>query len=339
MNLSENKYLEVSTAQANIVDSFVAPSNKIGAGAGEARLYVSSQRSSLHSDSFFNFNPSLKIGKYVVAEGLCFFSKDNLIKYLEDAKVYYEMPIADYRENIVDYYEERINTVNDLDEMNFFTIYNQNGSLDSDRFYIGSKDTLWELMRTIALPKISTLYIHKLVNSNNEDDIKYSFELFITKKSNSRHLPSIIKAETETEKSILNDTNIDATEKETLIKARKGQGEFRKNTLKIMPDCPFTGVNEPSLLRSSHIMPWAHCLSNHQRLDGNNGLILTPTYDVLFDKGLISFENDGRLLISENLTQNNIQSFNLKSNEIYDIGNTSGLKNTYLDYHRKHIFN
>lgn len=53
MNVLGNSYTNVSTAQANIVDSFVAPSNKIGGGAGEARLYVSSQRSSVHNGTFF----------------------------------------------------------------------------------------------------------------------------------------------------------------------------------------------------------------------------------------------------------------------------------------------
>lgn len=291
------------------------------------------------TELFFNFNPSNRIGKYVAAEGLCFFEKDNLIKYLEDAKVYYEMPIANYRENISQYYSERFATVTSLDDINTFSIYNQSGSLDSDRFYIGSKDPLWELMRIISLPKITTLYIHKMVNDADSSDIKYYFELFITKKKDSRYLPSITKETIKIEEAIKNDTSIDSTEKETIIKARKGQGKFRRNTLSIMPKCPFTNISEPTLLRSSHIKPWAHCLTNEQRLDGNNGLTLTPTYDVLFDKGLISFEDDGRLLVSENLKADIITALNLVPNQIYDISNSTHSKSVYLQYHRKHIFN
>ncbi|MED3602900.1 HNH endonuclease [Bacillus subtilis] len=247
------------------------------------------------------------------------------------------MPIASYREKIIDYYDARVKKVEQLNDVTTFSIYNQNGALDADRFYIGSKDEIWELMRTICLPKITTLYIHKLINIDDESDIKYFFELFITSKSKNRYLPSMAKAIKETEKAIINDTNIDKTDKETLIKARKGQGKFRKNTLSIMPCCPFTNVSEPSLLRSSHIKPWAHCLSNEERLSGYNGLSLTPTYDVLFDKGLISFEDNGKLIISEHLPDELINAFNLQRDNIYYIANDTGLKNSFLAYHREHI--
>ena len=58
-----------------------------------------------------------------------------------------------------------------------------------------------------------------------------------------------------------------------------------------------TRVDRPEHLRASHCKPWRDA-SNEERLDGDNGLLLTPTIDHLFDRGFISFESNGRLLIS-----------------------------------------
>ncbi|CVD66086.1 HNH endonuclease [Serratia marcescens] len=91
------------------------------------------------------------------------------------------------------------------------------------------------------------------------------------------------------------------TMKEALVKARIGQGNFRKEVLKLYPACPVTGVSMPQLLIASHIKPWREC-NNKERLDPNNGIMLAPHVDALFDKGYISFSDDGRLLIA-NLTE------------------------------------
>ena len=98
-----------------------------------------------------------------------------------------------------------------------------------------------------------------------------------------------------------------------------------------MPRCPFTGISDSFLLRASHIIPWSQCRNNHERLDGYNGLTLTPSYDVLFDRGLISFNNDGSLLISSKLNLQIIMSLNLISGQIYNIENSTGNRNLYLE--------
>jgi putative restriction endonuclease len=61
--------------------------------------------------------------------------------------------------------------------------------------------------------------------------------------------------------------------------------------------CPLTGVTEPALLRASHIVPWADC-TDEQRLDVHNGLLLSALWDAAFDRGLISFADDGEILAS-----------------------------------------
>jgi predicted restriction endonuclease len=65
--------------------------------------------------------------------------------------------------------------------------------------------------------------------------------------------------------------------------------------------CPLTGIADPALLRASHIVPWAEC-SDEQRLDVHNGLLLSALWDAAFDKGLISFTDDGHPLIGPNLS-------------------------------------
>lgn len=94
--------------------------------------------------------------------------------------------------------------------------------------------------------------------------------------------------------------NLKPTEKEQLIKARLGQGVFRNRVFKLHPVCKVTGVSDLRLLRASHIKPWREC-TNDERLDGANGIMLSPHIDALFDRGLLSFEDDGRMLVHPSL--------------------------------------
>ena len=90
---------------------------------------------------------------------------------------------------------------------------------------------------------------------------------------------------------------MDNTEKTQIVLARRGQGIFKENVRKLEKRCRITGVERLEHLRASHIRPWRDS-DNQVRLDGENGLLLTPSIDHLFDRGFISFENRGRLLIS-----------------------------------------
>jgi putative restriction endonuclease len=102
-----------------------------------------------------------------------------------------------------------------------------------------------------------------------------------------------------------------ATEAAALVRARKGQGLFRARVASYSSKCRVTGVAEPSLLRASHIKPWSKCESNEERLDGANGLLLSPHVDLLFDRGLLTFRPAGELVISEVLPQYVIEAWNI----------------------------
>jgi putative restriction endonuclease len=107
--------------------------------------------------------------------------------------------------------------------------------------------------------------------------------------------------EVDAERKILQDPNINETEKRQLVKARVGQGQFRDRLLSFWEKCCLTGCEHQAILRASHIKPWREG-NNAERLDVFNGLLLTPNMDALFDKGLISFKDSGEILISPELT-------------------------------------
>jgi hypothetical protein len=91
------------------------------------------------------------------------------------------------------------------------------------------------------------------------------------------------------------------TEAERLVIQRIGQDVFRGALLDYWSGrCPLTGITEPALLRASHIVPWAEC-TDEQRLDVHNGLLLSALWDAAFDRGLVSFEDDGTVLASRKL--------------------------------------
>jgi hypothetical protein len=93
------------------------------------------------------------------------------------------------------------------------------------------------------------------------------------------------------------------TEAERLVVQRLGQDLFRKALMNYWNGrCPITGITDSALLRASHIIPWAECANDDQRLDVHNGLLLSALWDSAFDAGLISFGDDGTVLTSPSLS-------------------------------------
>ena len=94
--------------------------------------------------------------------------------------------------------------------------------------------------------------------------------------------------------------DVPETQRRQLVAARVGQGLFRRRALLMGAQCRVTGVTEKRLLRASHIKPWREC-DNFERLDGANGLMLSPHVDALFDQELMTFSESGQILVSKNL--------------------------------------
>lgn len=96
-------------------------------------------------------------------------------------------------------------------------------------------------------------------------------------------------------------------------------------------------IRDEALLVASHIKPWKDS-DDEEKVDPNNGFIFTPTYDRLFDKGLISFEDDGKLLVSDELDCSVITALELKAGVVLTELNITEACKEYLEYHRTHIF-
>lgn len=137
------------------------------------------------------------------------------------------------------------------------------------------------------------------------------------------------------DRKIIEDKSISETESTQIIKARKGQGTFKENVHAIEKQCRLTGVSDIKHLIASHIKPWKNS-TNTERLDGNNGLLLSPHVDHLFDKGYISFSHTGELIVSPVLNNDIRKRWDLEKN--YGKNKFNKEQKTYLKYHREHIF-
>lgn len=93
------------------------------------------------------------------------------------------------------------------------------------------------------------------------------------------------------------------TEAERLVVQRIGQSIFRTSLLEYWNgQCPLTGITDAALIRASHIVPWKDCVSDVERLDVHNGLLLSALWDAAFDCGLVTFDNKGRPEFSPQLS-------------------------------------
>ena len=126
------------------------------------------------------------------------------------------------------------------------------------------------------------------------------------------------------------------TTKDVITAIRIGQSQFRKKLIASLKKCPITGINDVRILTASHIKPWTQA-TNHERLDVSNGFLFSPTFDRLFDRGLISFSNDKSLLVSETFSEKNLERLHLKHNQIISDLPIIG-REEYLEYHRTKIF-
>lgn len=92
------------------------------------------------------------------------------------------------------------------------------------------------------------------------------------------------------------------TEADRVQKARIGQDRFRSALMDYWnAACPLTGISEPALLKASHIIPWAECQTDQERLNVHNGLLLSALWDAAFDSGLVTFDDRGRAVPSPRL--------------------------------------
>ena len=130
------------------------------------------------------------------------------------------------------------------------------------------------------------------------------------------------------------DHNIEGFERAAIVKARINQSVFRDSLIKKYSKCCLCGANATELLVASHIKPW-NSSNSKEKTDVNNGLLLCPNHDRLFDRGLITFDNTGKILISDKLDNNNRIFMNVNTDMRIEL--SENMRN-YMRFHRDNIF-
>jgi putative restriction endonuclease len=132
------------------------------------------------------------------------------------------------------------------------------------------------------------------------------------------------------------DESIPETERQAVLMARRGQGLFKQRVMRIERACRVTGVVREEHLRASHCKPWRDA-TNEERLDGENGLLLTPTVDHLFDRGFIGFDGDGGLIVSPVAHRESLQRMGIDAQRSMNVGAFSSGQKRYLEFHRDNV--
>lgn len=151
------------------------------------------------------------------------------------------------------------------------------------------------------------------------------------------HQPAIglVQWEEHELETVRKDPDIAETERQAIVLARRGQGLFKARVMSIETRCRVTGVAKPEHLRASHCKPW-RIASNEERLDGENGLLLTPTIDHLFDRGFIGFEDDGTLLVSPVAHADSMRRMGIDPDIPLNVGRFTSGQKAFLAYHREY---
>ena len=143
--------------------------------------------------------------------------------------------------------------------------------------------------------------------------------------------------EDQIQRSVEENGALSETDRVALVKARRGQGVFKQNVMRNEAACRITRVENVAHLVGSHIKPWRDS-NNDERLDGANGLLLTPSIDHLFDRGFISFRDNGDLLVSPVAERLSLQRMGVATEGGVNVGRFSPAQARYLEFHRDDVF-
>jgi predicted restriction endonuclease len=138
------------------------------------------------------------------------------------------------------------------------------------------------------------------------------------------------------EEQVQSDTSVRETDREAIVRARCGQGIFKQRVSQIERRCRITGVENPTHLIASHCKPWRDS-SNEERLNGENGLLLTPSIDHLFDRGFIGFENSGELIVSPVAHRPSLQRMGIETERLIKVGSFTEGQKHFLEFHRNSV--
>lgn len=309
-----------------IPDCFVVAKNKIGSGHGEAKFYFTSKE---NASNFFG-----KSG--FVAK--CFILKSDVINYMNAIKNEYLNPSQNYRgkDELPVLWKTRMQMIEKMNEVETFTIIDQ-VQITGPRGYINtdkSDNYGYQIIREISLPLVSYIQVMELKDNANAGifywKIFADFDAIYERKS-----IGLVLRYGKKEDVILVDKP--QPQKDNVKLSRVGQGIYRSNLLVECPFCPITNVADERLLIASHIKPWA--ISNDkERIHAKNGLMLTPVYDKLFDRGFITFSEGKHLITSNWVNPSDFKRLNVVNDKYYPLLPFDSEREVYMQYHRQCVF-
>lgn len=132
-------------------------------------------------------------------------------------------------------------------------------------------------------------------------------------------------------------SGLPATETEETVRQRVGQDVYREALMNYWKGaCAVTNSTISEILRASHAKPWKDCASAEERLDVYNGFLLSANLDALFDKGLITFDDEGNIMLSSQLKDANLGKIGI--NSCMQLRWIESHHLPYLKYHREHVW-
>lgn len=321
--------LAVYNSFMTVPDCFVAPSNKLGTGHGEAKFYITSR---IDMEEFYG-------GQRFSAR--CFLLKKDLINYLTAVKSEYMYPSQEYRdaEKLPILWNERMAEVEKQDDAIFFTIKNQS-QIQGPRGYINSADPGYQLLRKLALPLVSYVYVEKVGKAT---DPFYYWKLFVDfdaiyeKKNGPLVFNYGKKANILSQKPEQFEGLEDVKPKVSISQSREGQTKYREGLLEQCRFCPISMISDDRLLIASHIKPWA-ASNDDEKIDPYNGYMLSPLYDKLFDRGYITFTKEKHIILSEAISSYTWKQIGLKNDTYLQTLPMDPKREAYLQFHHDSIF-
>lgn len=317
--------LAVFKSMMTVPDCVVVSSNKLGHGHGEAKFYIASK------DEMYNFYGTEKF------YARCFMLKKDLISYMKAIRSEYMEPSQEYgqKEKLPKLWAERMAMIEGLDDVIFFNIADQY-QITGPRGYINSSDNGYKIIRNIALPLVSYVYVEKV---GTEKAPLYYWKLFVDFDAiwEKKNGPLVLHYGKPKEEAKPRQSRKQEIRNNEISRAREGQGKYRELLLEQCRFCPITMISDERLLIASHIKPWA-ASTEDEKIDPYNGYMLSPLFDKLFDRGFITFTEKRHLILSDFISPYTWKQINIKNGAFIKALPMDDKRIEYLNFHHESVF-
>lgn len=318
-------FIDTFDSPIYVPDCFVKRDSKIGAGNGEAKLYIAPKQIMYPFFGHEGFNAH------------CFLLKSDLVSYMNALHAEYLHPSQPYRgaNEMPELWHSRMKTIESLPEIIEFTVHSQDQIL-GERGYVNSKDFGYQLIREISLPLVSYIAVMQL--SDPAGATIYYWKLFADFDAISDKREALVFTYGKKGSLPSEQTHSKESARQSEIRrARHGQGLYRDRLLTECPFCPITMINDERLLIASHIKPWA-VSTDEEKVDYKNGFMLSPLYDKLFDRGFMTFSEDRRIILSNWISPANKKRLGVSEGQFVQMLPLDKERQKYMEFHRVSVF-